>query len=210
MLYGTGDLARWRFDGLLEFAKRNDGQVKIRGYRIELEEIRRALLDDPNIQGLVQDVIVIPKETKDQDQYICAYIMAKQVIDQRALRQSLSERLPGYMVPRHVIQVEQFPLNLSGKLDIQALPNPEDQLEGKAEPVTIQVHNETEQKLVRIFASILQVPASQIRIDEPFFDLGGNSFNIVELSNRVKEEFQQELTVMELFQYTTVSQIAAN
>ncbi|MFW0810244.1 non-ribosomal peptide synthetase [Bacillus pumilus] len=209
VLYGTGDLARWRFDGLLEFAKRNDGQVKIRGYRVELEEIRRAILDDPHMQGLIQDVIVIPKETQDQDQYICAYMMAKQVIDQRALRQSLSERLPGYMVPRHVIQIEQFPLNLSGKLDIQALPNPEDQLADNQEPVTIQAHNETEQKLVRIFASILQVPASQIRIDEPFFDLGGNSFNIVELSNKVKEEFQQELTVMELFQYTTVSQIAA-
>lgn len=66
------------------------------------------------MQGLIQDVIVVPKETQDQDQYICAYMMAKQVIDQRALRQSLSERLPGYMVPRHVIQIEQFPLNLSG------------------------------------------------------------------------------------------------
>ncbi|PCK22813.1 non-ribosomal peptide synthetase [Bacillus pumilus] len=208
VLYRTGDLARWRFDGLLEFAKRNDNQVKIRGYRIELEEVRKAVLDDPNHQGLIQDVIVIPKETTEQDQYICAYLMAKQVIDQRALRQSLSERLPGYMVPRHLIQVDQFPLNLSGKLDIQALPNPEDQWPGEQETVTIQAHNETEQKLVRIFASILQVPASQIRLDEPFFDLGGNSFNIVELSNKVKEEFQQELTVMELFQYTTVLQIA--
>ncbi|WP_226567475.1 non-ribosomal peptide synthetase [Bacillus stratosphericus] len=208
MIYTTGDLARWRFDGLLEFAKRIDNQVKIRGYRIELEEVRRAILDDPHYQGFIQDVIVIPKETTEQDQYICAYLMAKQVIDQRALRQSLSERLPGYMVPRHLIQVDQFPLNLSGKLDIQALPNPEDQQPSEQETVTIQAHNETEQKLVRIFASILQVPASQIRLDDPFFDLGGNSFNIVELSNKLKEEFQQELTVMELFQYTTVLQIA--
>ncbi|OLP64677.1 Surfactin synthase subunit 1 [Bacillus pumilus] len=209
VLYGTGDVARWRFDGLLEFAKRSDNQVKIRGYRIELEEVRRAILDDPKLQGLIQDVIVLPKETTERDQYICAYFMAKQEVDQRAIRSFLSERLPGYMVPRHLIQVDQFPLNLSGKLDIQALPNPEDQLLDEQETVAIQAHNETEQKLVRIFASILQVSASHIRLDEPFFDLGGNSFNIVELSNKVKEEFQQELTVMELFQYTTVSQIAA-
>ncbi|MGG1220850.1 non-ribosomal peptide synthetase [Priestia endophytica] len=209
MLYGTGDLARWRFDGLLEFAKRNDNQVKIRGYRIELDEIRRVILDDQHVRGFIQDVIIVPRESAEQDQYICAYFIAKQTIDQRTLRSSLSERLPSYMIPRHFIQMEQFPLNLSGKLDIQALPKPEEQPPFVQDTMPIQAHNETEKQLVRIFASILQVPASHIRLDEPFFDLGGNSFNIVELSNKVKEEFQQELTVMELFQYTTISQIAA-
>ncbi|WP_425429077.1 acyl carrier protein [Bacillus inaquosorum] len=81
--------------------------------------------------------------------------------------------------------------------------------EPESDEQVIKPHNETEKKLVSIFAGILNIPESDISMEDNFFDIGGNSFHIVELSNKLKEQFGQELSVVQLFQYTSVSAIAA-
>ncbi|KAA6447679.1 non-ribosomal peptide synthetase [Bacillus swezeyi] len=207
MLYRTGDLARWRPDGLLEFLGRNDSQVKIRGYRVELGEIKQSLLDFQRSGQRIHDAVVVPIEKGAQDQYLCAYVISDLPLKQREIREYLAEKLPGYMIPRRLIRMEKFPMNFSGKLDYGALPDPAEHQE--SDEHTIKAHNETEKKLIGIFAAILNMPESEISMEDNFFDIGGNSFNIVELSNKIKERFNRELSVLQLFQFTSVSAIAA-
>ncbi|MEC1679562.1 non-ribosomal peptide synthetase [Bacillus mojavensis] len=206
-LYRTGDLARWRSDGLIEFFGRYDDQVKIRGFRVELDEIRQTLLDYRESGQIIHDAVVIPVRKESNDQFLVAYLISDQKLKTRKMRGFLASKLPGYMIPRRFIRVESFPMNLSGKLDLQALPDPTEEPESLEK--VIKPHNETEKKLVSIFAEILNIPESDISMEDNFFDIGGNSFHIVELSNKMKEQFGQELSVIQLFQYTSVSAIAA-
>ncbi|MCB7155874.1 amino acid adenylation domain-containing protein [Bacillus stercoris] len=206
-LYHTGDLARWRSDGFIEFFGRYDDQVKIRGFRIELNEIRKALLDYREPGQIVHDAVIIPVQKESDDPFLLAYLISDQKLKTRKMRGFLGEKLPGYMIPRRFIRVDSFPMNLSGKLDLKALPDPFE--EPESDEQVIKPHNETEKKLVSIFASILNIPESDISMEDNFFDIGGNSFHIVELSNKLKEQFGQELSVVQLFQYTSVSAIAA-
>ncbi|MCY8846406.1 amino acid adenylation domain-containing protein [Bacillus inaquosorum] len=206
-LYHTGDLARWRSDGLIEFFGRYDDQVKIRGFRVELDEIRKALLDYRESGQIIHDAVIIPVQKESDDQFLVAYLISDQKLKTRKMRGFLGEKLPGYMIPRRFIRVDSFPMNLSGKLDLKALPDPME--EPESDEQVIKPHNETEKKLVSIFAGILNIPESDISMEDNFFDIGGNSFHIVELSNKLKEQFGQELSVVQLFQYTSVSAIAA-
>ncbi|TYS08610.1 amino acid adenylation domain-containing protein [Bacillus subtilis] len=206
-LYHTGDLARWRSDGLIEFFGRYDDQVKIRGFRVELDEIRKALLDYSESGQIIHDVVIIPVQKESDDQFLVAYLISDQKLKTRKMREYLAAKLPAYMIPRRFIRIDSFPMNLSGKLDIKALPDPLE--EPESDEQVIKPHNETEKKLVSIFAGILNIPESEISMEDNFFDIGGNSFHIVELSNKLKEQFGQELSVVQLFQYTSVSAIAA-
>ncbi|MEG7380844.1 non-ribosomal peptide synthetase [Bacillus subtilis] len=206
-LYHTGDLARWRSDGLIEFFGRYDDQVKIRGFRVELDGIRKALLDYSESGQIIHDVVIIPVQKESDDQFLVAYLISDQKLKTRKMREYLAAKLPAYMIPRRFIRIDSFPMNLSGKLDIKALPDPLE--EPESDEQVIKPHNETEKKLVSIFAGILNIPESEISMEDNFFDIGGNSFHIVELSNKLKEQFGQELSVVQLFQYTSVSAIAA-
>ncbi|MFT4401945.1 non-ribosomal peptide synthetase [Bacillus sp. SW14] len=206
-LYHTGDLARWRSDGLIEFFGRYDDQVKIRGFRVELDEIKKALLDYSESGQIIHDAVIIPVQKESDDQFLVAYLISDQKLKTRKMREFLAAKLPAYMIPRRFIRIDSFPMNLSGKLDIKALPDPLE--EPESDEQVIKPHNETEKKLVSIFAGILNISESEISMEDNFFDIGGNSFHIVELSNKLKEQFGQELSVVQLFQYTSVSAIAA-
>ncbi|WP_268559124.1 non-ribosomal peptide synthetase [Bacillus vallismortis] len=206
-LYHTGDLARWRSDGLIEFFGRYDDQVKIRGFRVELDEIRKALLEYRESGQIIHDAVIIPVQKESDDQFLVAYLISDQKLKTRKMRGFIGEKLPGYMIPRRFIRVTSFPMNLSGKLDLKALPDPME--EPESDEQVIKPHNETEKKLVSIFAGILNISESDISMEDNFFDIGGNSFHIVELSNKLKEQFGQELSVVQLFQYTSVTAIAA-
>ncbi|MBY0596360.1 non-ribosomal peptide synthetase [Bacillus bingmayongensis] len=206
-VYRTGDLARWRSDGLIEFLGRNDNQVKIRGFRVELDEIKQALLNFRELGQCVREVVVVPQQKESQDQFLCAYIISDKPLNQRKLREFLSTKVPSYMIPRHFIRIDKFPMNISGKLDYRALPDPAEQM--VLNETVIKAHNETEKRLISIFSEILNISASQISIEDNFFDIGGNSFNIVELSHKILKEFHREISVLQLFQFTSVSEIAA-
>ncbi|HLP59582.1 MAG TPA: amino acid adenylation domain-containing protein, partial [Candidatus Deferrimicrobium sp.] len=120
-LYKTGDLGRWLADGNIEFLGRIDRQIKIRGFRIELGEIEDRLASHP----AVKEALVVANFTGEAEQhYLVGYITAEFALNHKELREHLSSRLPGYMIPAYFVQVETFPSTPHGKIDIAALPGP--------------------------------------------------------------------------------------
>ena len=128
-MYRTGDLGRWQADGNIEFLGRNDQQVKIRRFRIELGEIEARLRE----HAAVGEAVVVAGEDQPGGKRLVAYLtlrQAKEELSIRQLREHLSARLPEYMVPAAYVQLENFPLTPSGKLDRRALPEAGDQAFG--------------------------------------------------------------------------------
>ncbi|TFY23683.1 AMP-binding enzyme, partial [Escherichia coli] len=117
-LYCTGDLVRWREDGILEYAGRIDQQVKIRGYRIELGEVEARLASVPS----VRDSVVIALRDGAGQQQLCAYFTADEQLTIREIRVAMSASLPSYMIPSAFVQLDRFPLTTNGKIDRKALP----------------------------------------------------------------------------------------
>ncbi|MBX4267613.1 amino acid adenylation domain-containing protein, partial [Clostridium estertheticum] len=123
-MYRTGDLARWLPDGNIEYIGRIDHQVKIRGYRIELGEIENQLLKQENIK----EAVVVDREDKQGNKYLCAYIACDKKMTIPQLRASLSKELPDYMVPAYFMKIEKMPLTPNGKTDRKALPEPDGEI----------------------------------------------------------------------------------
>lgn len=211
LLYKTGDVVRWRNDNLLEFANRNDNQVKIRGHRIELDEIKNTLLKFKEKEQLIKDAVVTSLSTSSSGDFICAYFQSNEKIDINEIRSYMQKTIPNYMVPKYFIQLEKFPLNLSGKIDTNTLPDPRNyysNIEVNLKNERTRGEDDIEGKIIDLFSEILELPQEYIKVNESFFDLGGSSFNIVELSNKISEKFDKEITAIDLFQYTTVREIS--
>ncbi|RZK99942.1 MAG: amino acid adenylation domain-containing protein, partial [Hymenobacter sp.] len=167
-LYHTGDLARYLPTGELEFQGRLDQQVKIRGNRVELGEIEVALA---RCAG-VQQAVVLAREGKvGSAKVLVAYIVAHPETEVAALRATLEQQLPDYMLPAHFVQLAELPKTPSGKVDRQALPSP-----ARERPATVpyrQPATSFEKVVVELWASLLEY--NQIGADDNFFELGGNS-----------------------------------
>jgi acyl carrier protein len=197
-LYQTGDLARYRADGQLEFLGRADSQVKLRGFRIELGEIETVLREHP----AVREAVVIATEVAADEKRLVAYV-APGGASGSELREYLRGRLPEYMVPVSFMEVAEFPLTASGKLDRRALPAPE----GGAVEVEYQApRSQTEELLAGLFARVLRVP--RVGVHDNFFELGGHSLLATQLVSRVREAFGVELALRELFARPTVAGLA--
>ncbi|MGE5340374.1 MAG: amino acid adenylation domain-containing protein, partial [Candidatus Omnitrophota bacterium] len=196
--YKTGDLGRWLSDGNLEFLGRIDQQVKIRGYRIELGEIITRLSTHEN----VTEVEVVVCESPQREKYLCAYFVSKESVNTSDLRDYLARRLPGYMVPAYFVQLERMPLTPNGKLDRRALPEPGIQPGDNYIPP----RNPTEERLVSIWQEILGV--EHIGINHSFFQLGGNSLNVISLIAIIHRNFHIKPTVSEIFLNETVEKQA--
>ncbi|HEY6649822.1 MAG TPA: amino acid adenylation domain-containing protein, partial [Mycobacterium sp.] len=173
-MYRTGDLVRWGADGQLQYVGRADEQVKIRGYRIELGEVHAALA---GIDG-VDQAAVIAREDRPGDKRLVGYVTGP--VDPAAVRATLAERLPSYMVPAAVVVLETLPLTVNGKLDTRALPAPEfqnaDHYRAPADAV--------EQILAGIYAQVLGV--ERVGVDDSFFDLGGDSISSMQVVARAR------------------------
>lgn len=207
-LYKTGDLARYLPDGNIEFLGRVDNQVKIRGFRIELSEIEAVLSQHP----AVKETIVIAGEDVPDDKYLVAYIVPNQeqipTQDVQSfaslLRQFLKEKLPEYMMPRAYVILESLPLTPNGKVDRRALPMPD----------TISFNNQdyvpprsqVEELLAQIWAKVLG--KEQVGVHDNFFELGGHSLLATQLTSRIRDTFQIDLPVRNLFEAPTVEQLA--
>ena len=202
-MYRTGDLARWRSDGNLEFVGRADEQVKIRGFRIELGEIEAVLLQHP----AVAQAAVIVREEQQAKRRLVGYVVRNengQKSSGRILREYLRSRLPEYMVPWPILELERLPLTPNGKLDRRALARivPEQ----RDERTYVAPRTPYEEVLAKIWAELLQV--KQVGIHDNFFEIGGHSLLTLQLTSRIRLAFAIELPVSALFKAPTVARMA--
>ena len=206
IFYKTGDLARWLPAGTVEFLGRIDQQVKIRGFRIEPGEIENRLLE----HEVVKEALVIAREHKNGDKYLCAYIVPHPPYFyylSDTLKEYLSGRLPEYMIPAYFIPMVKMPLNPNGKVDLNALPLP-----GPAVTPAkgyIAPGNDREKALADIWARVLGIDSAGIGIDDDFFELGGHSLNVTALIGRIHKELNIEVPFTGIFVSPTVRELAA-
>ena len=201
-LYKTGDLARWRADGTLEYLGRLDHQVKLRGYRIELGEIEAALALHPAVRAAA----AIVREETPGDPVLVAYLVARGAAPEPAeLRAFLRERLPDYMVPTAWMILESLPLTANGKVNRRALPAP-GVAARHAGVEYVAPRDGIETALAKIWSVVLGV--SQVGVTSSFFELGGHSLKATQVIARVRGELGFELSMIELFREPTIAAIA--
>ncbi|SFK03410.1 non-ribosomal peptide synthetase [Methylocapsa palsarum] len=176
-LYRSGDLARWRDDGSVEFIGRSDHQVKLRGFRIELGEIETALRAEPNVS---ECAVILLTESGRQPALVAYVVPAKgTTLDPVGLRKNLARQLPDYMTPSAVLIMDRLPLNANAKLDRAALPSPAASGQDLAPPTT-----KWEEALVRIWRDVLGL--SEIGVTQNFFEIGGNSIAALRILSKIK------------------------
>ncbi|ARL89916.1 non-ribosomal peptide synthetase [Burkholderia pseudomallei] len=215
-LYKTGDLARWRTDGSLEYLGRNDFQVKIRGFRIELGEIEAQLA---KVTG-VREVVVLardsaaemrdnatpnapmPKSSSETEKRLVAYYTGD--ADVAALRAQAAQHLPSYMVPSAYVRLDAWPLTPNGKLDRRALPAPADDAYARAEYEA--PRGAKEEALAAIWRELLHV--ERVSRHDNFFELGGHSLLAIGVIERMRRE-GLHTDVRSIFNAQTLSDLAA-
>ena len=202
-MYKTGDLARYRKDGILEYLGRVDNQVKVRGYRIELGEIEATLASDPSVKSCA----VLVREDEPGNKQLVGYVVPREGSSPtvESLRQSLKQKLPEYMVPAHFVFLDSIPLTQNGKVDRKALPAPSFgnvPTEGESgEPRT-----ETEKALAEIWSKLLKV--ERIGIHDDFFDFGGHSLMAMKLVSQIEERFGMNMPLAEFLEAPTIAGLA--
>jgi amino acid adenylation domain-containing protein len=203
-LYRTGDFARFRADGQLEFLGRRDSQVKIRGVRIELREIEYVLTQHAQIR----QVAVITRKNERDELYITAYVAGHPNIGPTSdqMRDYLKGRLPAAMIPQHFVMLPSLPFTSRGKLDLAALPPPDLFLMNGADhaPAT----TATEKRVAQIWSEILGVP--NVGRDDCFFDLGGHSLLATRVLWCVRDIFGVDLPLRSIFDRPTVAELSCS
>ncbi|WP_062393759.1 non-ribosomal peptide synthetase [Gordonia phthalatica] len=200
-MYQSGDVAIFRH-GSLEFLGRADGQVKLRGYRIELGEVEAGLLA---ADGVNAAAAAIKSRPGFPDQLVGYVVGAKadgSELDPAEIRRTAGTKVPDYMVPDIIMLLDQLPLNVSGKLDRRALPQPV--ITATAEFVAPETRTET--VLAEIFSEVLGL--DEISVVESVFDVGGNSLLAARIVGRACDELGVELNLRDLFEAPTVRTFA--
>ncbi|MFE3453510.1 amino acid adenylation domain-containing protein [Nonomuraea sp. NPDC059194] len=197
-MYRTGDRARRRSDGTIDFLGREDGQLKIRGYRIEPGEVESVLMSHPS----VAQAAVAAVEDHRGVKRLVGYVTGEAGLDTAPLRQLAAAALPEYMVPGTIVVLEgPLPLTPNGKLDRRALPQPVWTAQaGAAAPTT-----PAERTLAALFAEVLGLPS--VGVHDSFFELGGDSIVAIQLVNRARRA-GLAITPREVFQHRTVAALA--
>ncbi len=194
-LYKTGDLGMWLSDGAVRFIGRIDNQLKVRGFRVEPGEIEQTLLAHPD----VLEAVVLPRTTSVGTKELLGYFVGEVV--SADLRTYLAEKLPSYMVPAHLVQLEQFTLNRSGKIDRSALPEPE-----RAEILTHYHTPRTTQEavLAAVWQDVLNLP--QVDIHDNYFEIGGDSIRAIQITSRLLRQ-GWKLEIQDLFLNPTIAEL---
>jgi len=203
-LHKTGDLGRRLLDGNIDILGRNDRQVKVRSIRIELEEIENVLLKCP----LVGEAVVLKKELSTGNELLCAYVTGKETVPMAeeqfifTVKEHLSAALPGYMAPAKLVKLEKMPRKPNGKVDVEGLPDPL-LITGKA---YLLPRDHIEKKLAELWSKLLKIES--IGINRNFFELGGNSLNVMALITKIHKEFDIRISLGEIFNNPTIEKQA--
>lgn len=199
-LYRTGDLVRYLENGTIEFINRIDNQVKIRGFRIELGEIEEVL----GAHAAVQAPVVVVREDRPGDKRLVAYFRpaTDEVPDVATLRQFLQEKLPDYMIPSFLVELEEYPLTPSGKVDRKRLPIPELSQDIAAETY-VAPRTETESAIAGIWCDVLGI--EQAGVHHNFFELGGHSLLATQVISRIRTKLEIDLPLRLLFDRPTIA-----
>ena len=199
-LYRTGDLARWRPDGVLEFQGRADRQVKVRGFLVEPAEVEAVLREHPAVAAAA----VLPFGADDV-RHLVAFVVPTGSAEIEDVRAHVAERLPAYLCPARYVPLPELPLNRSGKVDRAALRSvraPGARGTDRTRPSTA-----TQRRLAKLWENLLGAP--DVRAEDDFFAVGGNSLLAVRLAFRVREEFGVEVPVADLHRARTLAACAA-
>ncbi|HZU03255.1 MAG TPA: amino acid adenylation domain-containing protein, partial [Ktedonobacteraceae bacterium] len=206
-LYKTGDLVRYRAGGIIEFLGRVDKQIKIRGYRVELGEIETAIKQHP---AVLQTTVIAHGEQNVKR--LAAYIVPASPLSAQEgeqllvqLRNELKERLPDYMIPGAFVLLEELPLNASGKIDQQALPQP-DFTASEQQESFVAPRSSLEELVADSWKQALGI--EQIGIHDNFFVLGGHSLLAMQIIARLQTLFQVAVPLQRFFEGPTVAQLA--
>ncbi|HEX6715490.1 MAG TPA: condensation domain-containing protein [Pyrinomonadaceae bacterium] len=204
-MYSSGDLVRHLPSGVLEYLGRNDEQVKVRGYRIELAEIEAVLREQPQ----VQEAAIVVREDASNEKRLVAYVVPRPGPAPRVseLRNFLKQKLPIHSIPASIVLLDEFPLTASGKLDRQALPAFE-LSPRELETEYVAPRTPLEERVVSIWSDLLHV--EKIGIHDDFFELGGHSLLATQLMSRLRESFQVDLPLRNLFEAPTVIGLVEN
>ncbi|MEG8277209.1 amino acid adenylation domain-containing protein [Streptomyces sp. AHA2] len=198
-MYRSGDLAAWHRPGVVDYVGRADDQLKLAGNRVELGEVQAALNDQPGVR-----TSVVVASGSGADQGLVAYVVPTgRSLDHAALRGALGERLPAYMIPSALVELDALPLTSSGKLDRKALPA----LDRPDLPVAYRTpRGPLQERLAEIWASVFGVSA--VGVDDPFFALGGHSLLAVRLVARLRDEAGLHLSIRDVFEQPTIASLA--
>ncbi|MDQ2935946.1 MAG: amino acid adenylation domain-containing protein [Acidobacteriota bacterium] len=201
-LYRTGDWARYRKDGQLEFAGRRDSQVKLRGFRVELGEVEAILARHAS----VKENAVVARDFGDGSKRLIAYFVPTDLPPTvTELRTFLSSQLPDYMVPSMFVRLAALPLTANGKVNRRVLPEPEDmrpELSTRFEAP----QSATEKLLQRICSEVLQV--KNVGVEDNFFELGGHSLLAIQVIARINQQLKIVLPLRALFDGLTIRNLA--
>jgi acyl-coenzyme A synthetase/AMP-(fatty) acid ligase len=202
-LYHTGDLARWRPDGGIEFLGRADSQVKIRGFRIELGEVESALARQPGVESAV----VLAREDVRGDNRLMAYVVASGGgVSTEELRRGLQRTLPEPMVPSAFVLLPELPLGPTGKVDRRALPAPE-RLRHESDPDFVPPRTSLEEEVAQVWRDVLGV--DRIGVHDSFWALGGHSLLATRVLSRTEDLFRVDLPLQTLFASPTLGGFAS-
>jgi len=197
-IYKTGDLARIHTDGNIEILGRVDSQIKVRGIRVEPGEVEICLRAS---SASIKDCVVVKYEES-----LAAYytVTNRGIVEIEKLKNSLKTKLPGYMIPAYFVRLDKFPQTATGKIDLKKLPLPtEKDLEKKKYEAP---RGTTEKRLAMIWQEVLGI--KKISRHDNFFDLGGHSLKAIRLLSRINRELAVDLPLKEVFQYSTIKNLA--
>ena len=199
-LYRTGDLVRWNGQEQLEYLGRIDHQVKIRGFRIELGEVEAQLMAQPEIR----EAVVVAKESSNTAHLIgYVSVMEDQVVDSFLIRERLGQTLPNYMVPSVIVELDKLPLNVNGKVDRNALPEPDLASQKAYEPP----QGEVEEALAQMWSEILDV--ERIGRNDNFFELGGHSLLAIRSFGMMRSRINIDIGIRNIYAFPTLRELSA-
>ena len=198
-LYTSGDLARWKEDGNLEFFGRKDSQIKIRGFRVELGEIEVAMFQHPKVRNCA-----VLMKTGSSGKQLVAYVSGEANADE--LKNYLKAKLPEYMVPSVYVMLPELPISTNGKVDRRALPEIEDRVSQGIQQDAPETMNTVEELLADIWKDVLGV--AHVSLHSNFYDLGGHSLLALRVVSRINDYFQAGLSVRALLEYPVLKEFA--